>query len=75
MQKIKIFKGVENDLATLESEVNAWLAASKASVKQIIGNIAPQSLAGGVQGGGHGLTKSEFPPSDVLLIVLYESGG
>lgn len=72
MQKIKIFKGVENDLATLEAEVNAWLAASKASVKQIVGNIAPQSPAASAQG-GHGLTKSEFPPSDVLIIVLYES--
>ncbi|HUY88866.1 MAG TPA: hypothetical protein VMV10_09045 [Pirellulales bacterium] len=71
MQKIKIFKGVENDLASLEAEINAWLAASKATVKQIVGNIAPQSPAN-VQG-GHGLTKSEFPPSDVLLVVLYES--
>jgi len=72
MQKIKIFKGVENELAALEAEVNAWLAASKARVKQIIGNIAPQSPTASVQG-GHGLTKSEFPPSDVLIIVLYES--
>lgn len=72
MQKIKIFKGVENELASLEAEVNAWLAASKANIKQIVGNIAPQSPAASVQG-GHGLTKSEFPPSDVLLVVLYES--
>lgn len=72
MQKIKIFKGVENDLAALETEINAWLAATPATVKQIIGNIAPQSPAANVQG-GHGLTKSEFPPSDVLLVVLYES--
>lgn len=71
MQQIKIFKGVENDLAALEAEVNAWLAASKASVKQLVGNIAPQSPSALVQG-SHGLTKSEFPPSDVLLVVLYE---
>ena len=72
MQKIKIFKGVENDLAALEAEANAWLASSKANVKQIVGNIAPQSAASSSQG-GHGLSKSEFPPSDILLIVLYES--
>ena len=72
MQRIKIFKGVENELVSLESEINDWLAASKATVKQIFGNIAPQSAAAGVQG-GHGLTKSEFPPSDVLVVVLYEA--
>ena len=72
MQKIKIFKGVENDLVSLEADVNAWLAATKSTVKQITGNIAPQSHTASLQG-GHGLTKSEFPPSDVLLIVLYES--
>lgn len=71
MQQVKIFKGVENDLASLEREINGWLAESRASVKQMIGNIAPQSLAGAAQG-AHGLTKSEFPPSDILVLLLYE---
>ena len=72
MQQVKMFKGIENELAAMESEINDWLAASKATVKQIFGNIAPQSASAGIQG-GHGLTKSEFPPSDVLVVVLYET--
>jgi hypothetical protein len=36
----------------------------------VFGNIAPQS--GGAEGKQHGLTRSEFPPSDVLLVVVYE---
>jgi hypothetical protein len=71
MQQIKIFKGVENELSALENEINAWLAETQVTVKQLVGNIAPQSATGAPQG-GHGLTKSEFPPSDVLVIVLYE---
>ncbi|HVX63175.1 MAG TPA: hypothetical protein VHC19_21320 [Pirellulales bacterium] len=71
MQQIKIFKGMENELAALESEINAWLAESRVSVKQLVGNIAPQSLPGDAQG-GHGLTRSEFPPSDVLVMILFE---
>jgi hypothetical protein len=74
MQQIKIFKGVENDLVALENEVNAWLAKSQAVVKQVVGNIAPQSPAS-VSQGGHGLTKSEFPPSDILIMILYEKTG
>ncbi len=71
MQQIKIFKGVENDLAALEREINDWLSSSHATVKQIVGNIAPQTQAG-VGQAGHGLTKSEFAPSDVLVLILYE---
>jgi hypothetical protein len=69
MQRIKIFKGVENDLAGLEAEVNRWLVESDAQVKTMFGNIAPQTSA---VGGAAGLSKSDFPPSDVLLVILYE---
>jgi hypothetical protein len=69
MQQIKIFKGIENDLGTLEAEVNTWLVESKADVINIFGNIAPQSAS--PDSSAAGLSHSEFPPSDVLLVVHY----
>lgn len=72
MQQIKIFKGIENDLATLEADVNRWLRESKVPVANIIGNMAPQTLARNVK--TEGLSSGEYSPSDVLLIVLYEAG-
>ena len=45
MQQIKIFKGIENDLSTLEADINAWLVESDVDVINIFGNIAPQSGA------------------------------
>jgi hypothetical protein len=71
MQQIKIFKGIENDLSALENEVNSWLRDSNAAVAKIIGNIAPQTLSRNVK--SEGLSTGEYCPSDVLLIVLYES--
>ncbi|MBN1590161.1 MAG: hypothetical protein JW888_11645 [Pirellulales bacterium] len=71
MQQVRIFKGVESDIASLEKEVNTWIRHSGAKIVGITGNIAPQSESGasgsGALGGGH------FAASDVLLIVLYES--
>jgi hypothetical protein len=69
MQQIKLFKGIENDLAALEGEVNSWLAESGADVISIFGNIAPQTTAGDAQSAG--LSHSDFPPSDVFLVVHY----
>lgn len=70
MHQIKIFKGLESDLASLEADVNAWLASSGVMVVQIAGNIAPQSaLADG--GRSPGLPSGAYLPSDVLLIVHY----
>ena len=69
MQQIKLFKGIENDLAALEAGVNAWLAESGADVVSIFGNIAAQTPGGDVKSGG--LSRSDFAPSDVLLVVHY----
>ena len=69
MQQIKIFKNVENNLSELEKEINGWIAQSGARIVSLTGNIAPQSdptVAGG------GLSNSTFPPSDVVVIILYE---
>ena len=66
MQQVKIFKSVENELNTLEAEMNAWIASSGARIISISGNIAPQSAGA--------LESKSFGASDVLIIVLYEEG-
>ena len=68
MQQIKIFKGVEAEVSMLENDVNEWLRESNVRVLNITGNIAPQSGAASDSG------THRFAPSDVLLIVLYETG-
>jgi hypothetical protein len=70
MQQIKIFKGIESELSSLEREVNEWLVESGARVVQIFGNLAPQSIPPTAKGAG--LSNSEFAPSDALIVVLYE---
>lgn len=73
MQQVKIFKGVENDLTALEGEVNAWMRESGATVVSITGNIAPQTVTPESKAGSVG--RSYYPPSDVILVVLYETAG
>ena len=70
MQQVKLFKSVENEVETLEKEINEWLSRSGARVVSLTGNIAPQSMK---PDGGGGLGKSSFAPSDVLVVVLYET--
>jgi len=70
VQQVKIFKGIESDVSGLESEINAWLRNSGARVIQITGNIAPQTEMENASGG---IGKSRFPPSDVVVILLYET--
>ena len=69
MQQVKIFKNVETNLGELEEEVNTWISRSGARIVSLTGNIAPQSDSSGAKGG---LSNSAFPPSDVVIIVLYE---
>ena len=70
MQQVKIFKGLEGDVAALEKQVNAWLAESGARVLQITGNIAPQGGSTDPKAGS--ISASPYTASDILLIVLYE---
>jgi hypothetical protein len=70
VQQIKLFKGIEHELKALEDEINAWLVESQAEVLSITGNIAPQTDS--PRPDASGLTHSEFPPSDVLIVVLYK---
>ena len=67
MQKVKLFKSIESELLTMESEINEWLKESGAKVISITGNIAPQSTSTS-SGGGLG----SFSASDVVIIILYE---
>ena len=69
MHQIKIFKGIETEVAALEAEVNNWLAESGVEVVQIVGNIAPQSNS---PTKSTGLTKSVFAPSDIMLVVVFK---
>ena len=73
MQQIKFFKATEADLEPLEAEINAWMKDSGAKVVNVFGNIAPQTVVPDEH--SHGLTKSAFAPSDVLIAVVYEPGG
>lgn len=64
MQQVKIFKSVDTELGDMESQMNRWIAESKAKILSIHGNISPQA-------GKHGLQGS-FSAADVFVIVLYE---
>lgn len=70
VHQIKIFKGLEDDTTTIEHDVNNWLSESKVRVIQIIGNVAPQTLA--TEAVKNTLSRTNHPPSDVMLVVLYE---
>ncbi len=64
MRKIKIFKGVETDLSTLEAEVNQWIEAEGIELVSVTGNIAPQTHLPNAP--------DSFSVSDVLIVVTYE---
>lgn len=72
MQQIKIFMSVESEVSQTEAEVNAWLKESGVRVLQVFGNIAPQTAPLG-ESGTSSSGPLRFPPSDVILVVLYET--
>ena len=72
MHQVKIFKGIESNLAGLEKEINAWLAETNARVVQVFGNLAP--LSGG-RNEGNSLSAYPYVASDVMMVVLYETTG
>ena len=71
MRQVKMFKGIEVELGKLEAEVNAWIRQSGAQVISVTGNIAAQTTGAGST--ATGLGGSPFPPSDVMVILLYEA--
>lgn len=68
MAKVKLFKGVEQELAALEADINHWAESTRAKILSICGNIAPQS------GSGHQIGSTSFGGSDILVIITYEEG-
>lgn len=68
MHQIKLFKSIESEISDLEREINAWLAESGATVINVFGNIAPQTIVQS-SGGAGGRT---FAASDLFLAVVYE---
>ncbi len=72
MQRVKLFTGLENDVQAVESEINAWLDESGAKILSISGNIAPQSQLKS-KTPGLAVERVAFAPSDVFVIVLYDS--
>jgi hypothetical protein len=70
MHQVKIFKGIESNLAGLEKEINTWLAETNARVVQVFGNLAPLS---GERNEGNSLAAYPYVASDVMMVVLYET--
>jgi len=68
VQQIKIFKSIESDISSLESEINSWLQESGVKVINIFGNIAPQT----VNADSTAASSRAFSPSDVFMVVVYE---
>lgn len=66
MRQIKLFKSVETEIESLTEDVNNWIQQNKVNVVRVSGNIAPQSAR--PEGSGF-----KFPPSDVLVMVEYET--
>jgi len=73
MHQVKLFKGLESDYERLEREINAWIRETGARIISVTGNIAPQTKQSENKTGALG--PSIYPPSDLLLIVLYETQG
>lgn len=68
MQQVKLFKSVEAEISELEAEVNNWISQSGVRVVSIQGNIAPQTVSNSKIG-----ATGRFSPSDVLIVVTYET--
>ena len=55
----------------MKAKVNELTSQSGAKIISLTGNMALQSEIAGAGGGGLG--DSRYPPSDIVLIVLYEA--
>ena len=68
MQQVKLFKSVEAEVSDLETEINSWIRESGIRVISIQGNIAPQTVSDSKSAG-----LKRFSPSDILIVVMYET--
>lgn len=65
VQQVKLFKGVDTEMADLEKQINRFIRKNNIRVLSITGNLSPSPSA------GTGPMNS-FAGGDVLLILLYE---
>ena len=73
MQRVKIFKGLENEVEALEQQINDWAESEGAKILQVTGNIATQSYNPAAKSGSS-LQGNVAAASDVLITVLYDKG-
>ena len=73
MQRVKIFKGLENEVEALEQQINDWAESEGAKILQVTGNIATQRYNPAAKSGSS-LQGNVAAASDVLITVLYEKG-
>ena len=73
MHRVKIFKGLENEVEALEQQINDWAESEGAKILQVTGNIATQSYNPAAKSGSS-LQGNVAAASDVLITVLYEKG-
>ncbi len=65
MQQLKLFRGVDNEMAELERQINRWMRKSGARILNVTGNLASNSQ-------GSAGPMNSFVGGDILVIVLYE---
>jgi hypothetical protein len=70
MQRVKLFKSIETDVAGLEKEINDWIESSGARIVHSFGNIAAQTMAAGKTGS----STRTFESSDLFVGFVYEQG-
>ncbi|CAG0950590.1 hypothetical protein PHYC_00179 [Phycisphaerales bacterium] len=74
MQQIKLFSGSEDQMGSVERDVNDWLRASGARIVNIFGNMSPQSVLSGESRQKVSMESGSrrFAPSDVFVCIVYE---
>lgn len=75
MHQVKLFCQERRNLSDLEAEVNRWLRESGAKVVNMFGNISGREVLATpdwARGTGSGHRVTEFTPSDVFLVVVYQ---
>lgn len=65
VQQVKLFKGVDTEMADLEKQINRFIRKNNIRVLSITGNLSPSPSAGSGP-------MNSFAGGDVLLILLYE---
>ena len=64
MRLVKIFASKENEVKSLEADINKWVEQTGVHLVSVNGNIAPQSQVS--------YPNKKPDPSDVLVVVVYE---